>query len=59
MTKLYFNNYYGLGLFINEDTKTFKVIKGALKERALFKYHVRVERIKEIYENIKRTYSRA
>lgn len=59
MTKLYFNIFNKIAIYIDEDTKTFKVIKGDLNIKSLFKYKVNLARLKEIYRNVKSNYQMA
>ena len=59
MTKLYFNTFNEIGILINETDRTYKVIKGDLvrKIKSLFYYRVNMARMKEVYRNVKGTYS--
>lgn len=58
-TKLYFNVFNQIAIYICEDTKTYKVIRGALKTHALFNYKVGLPRLKEVYRYVKSNYTLA
>lgn len=57
MTKLYFNLFHKTAILINEDNKTYQIIKGDLSHvKSLFKYPATIVRLGEIYRNVKSNY---